>query len=54
MGAIAFTDDIKHGYKAVERAGRVLGTLAVCINEYVFMGQSATTSTKIFAAIALH
>lgn len=30
---IAFTDDIKHGYGAVERTGRVVSTLAVCINE---------------------
>jgi aarF domain-containing kinase len=36
LGALAFTDDLKHGYKAMERTGRVMGTLAVCINEYVF------------------
>ena len=30
---LAFTDDIKHSYKAVERTGRVVGTLFVCINE---------------------
>ena len=34
-GALAFTDDLKHGYHAMERTGRVMGTLAVCINEYV-------------------
>lgn len=32
--ALAFTDDIKHGYEAAERAGRVAAALAVCINEY--------------------
>jgi aarF domain-containing kinase len=32
---LAFTDDIKHAYKAVERTGRVVGTLFVCINEWV-------------------
>ncbi|KAK2003305.1 ABC1 family protein [Colletotrichum falcatum] len=33
-GAIAFTDDIKHGYETAERAGRVAAALAVCINDY--------------------
>ncbi|CCF35600.1 ABC1 family protein [Colletotrichum higginsianum] len=32
--ALAFTDDIKHGYEAAERAGRVAAALAVCINDY--------------------
>jgi aarF domain-containing kinase len=31
--AAAFTDDVKHAYNAVERTGRVVSTLAVCINE---------------------
>ncbi|WEW55479.1 hypothetical protein PRK78_000910 [Emydomyces testavorans] len=31
--ALAFSDDIKHGYIAAERTGRVITTLAVCINE---------------------
>jgi aarF domain-containing kinase len=31
--ALAFTDDVKHSYRAVERTGRVVGTLFVCINE---------------------
>jgi aarF domain-containing kinase len=31
--AVAFTDDVKHAYEAVERTGRVVSTLAVCINE---------------------
>jgi aarF domain-containing kinase len=31
--ALAFSDDIKHGYAAAERTGRVMTTLAVCINE---------------------
>lgn len=33
-GALAFSDNIKHGYEAAERSGRVLGCLAVNINEY--------------------
>jgi aarF domain-containing kinase len=30
---VAFTDDVKHAYKAIERSARVAGALAVCINE---------------------
>lgn len=33
-GVLAFGDDIKYGYDAAERAGRVAAALAVCINEY--------------------
>src|SRR6266487_754834 len=33
VAALAFSDDIKHGYIAAERTGRVMTTLAVCINE---------------------
>ncbi|KAI1958657.1 hypothetical protein LOZ58_005064 [Ophidiomyces ophidiicola] len=33
--ALAFSDDIKHGYTAVERTGRVVTALAVCINEFL-------------------
>jgi aarF domain-containing kinase len=32
-GALVFSNDIKHAYAAVERSGRVVSTLAVCINE---------------------
>ncbi|TVY81044.1 ABC1 family protein MCP2-like protein [Lachnellula suecica] len=32
--ALAFGDDLKHAYNAVERTGRVASTLAVCINDY--------------------
>ncbi|RAL59358.1 hypothetical protein DID88_006848 [Monilinia fructigena] len=31
---LAFTDDIRHAYEAVERSGRVVSTLFVCINDY--------------------
>ena len=34
-GTLFFTDDLKHGYAAVERSARVLSTLAVCMNEFV-------------------
>ncbi|KAI2627339.1 ABC1-domain-containing protein [Hypomontagnella submonticulosa] len=33
-GVLAFTDDIKSGYEATERAGRVATALAICINDY--------------------
>ncbi|TDZ26133.1 ABC1 family protein MCP2 [Colletotrichum sidae] len=33
-GVLAFTDDLKYGYDAAERAGRVAAALAVCINDY--------------------
>lgn len=33
VGALAFTDDIKYGYEAAERAGRVAAALAICVNE---------------------
>ncbi|KAI0134085.1 ABC1 family-domain-containing protein [Xylariales sp. AK1849] len=33
-GALAFTDDIKHGYETTERAGRVTAALAMCVNDY--------------------
>ncbi len=30
---LALGDDVKHAYEAAERTGRVVSTLAVCINE---------------------
>ncbi|GKT91084.1 ABC1 family protein [Colletotrichum tofieldiae] len=45
-GALAFTDDIKHGYEAAERAGRVAAALAVCINEYGFPLYRTTLNQK--------
>jgi aarF domain-containing kinase len=41
LGAISFTDDVKHAYEAVERTGRVVSTLALCINEYGFSNSLA-------------
>lgn len=34
---VAFGDDIKTSYEAVERAGRVAAALGICINEYVLL-----------------
>lgn len=39
--ALAFTDDIKSGYEAAERTGRVVITLAICINEYGMQNREA-------------
>lgn len=33
VGAVTFSGDARHFYRAAERSGRVVGTLAVCINE---------------------
>lgn len=32
-GALVFSDEIQHAYRAAVRSSRVVGTLAVCINE---------------------
>ena len=34
-GTLFFADDLKHGYAAAKRTGRVVSTLAVCMNEFV-------------------
>jgi hypothetical protein len=36
-GAVAFNDEARHVAVAVQRTGRVIGTLIVCVNEYVFL-----------------
>lgn len=33
VGAVVYSEELKHGYGAARRSGRVVGTLAVCINE---------------------
>lgn len=33
VGAAFFSNELKHAYHAAGRSGRVVGTLAVCINE---------------------
>ena len=33
-GLMAFGDDVKYTYEAVERTGRVATALAVCVNDY--------------------
>ncbi|KPM46234.1 ABC1 family protein MCP2 [Neonectria ditissima] len=46
-GALAFTDDIKNGYEAAERTGRVAAALAICINDYrTTLNARATTEDR--------
>lgn len=33
IGGVAFSDKVEHAYRAAARTGRVVGALAVCINE---------------------
>ncbi|PMD27315.1 ABC1 family protein-like protein [Hyaloscypha hepaticicola] len=45
--AVALTDDVKHTYRAAERTGRVVSTLAVCINDYrVTLNQNEKTEDE--------
>ncbi|OQE21069.1 hypothetical protein PENSTE_c012G09192 [Penicillium steckii] len=34
IGAVFYSEELQHGYGAARRSGRVVGTLAVCINDY--------------------
>ncbi|CAI7564288.1 unnamed protein product [Penicillium glandicola] len=34
LGAVTFSDQAEHAFQAAKRSGRVVGTLAVCINDY--------------------
>lgn len=54
VGAIVFTDEVKHAYLGVQRSGRVMGTLAVCINDYrVTLNQNEKTDDPEEQARAL-
>ena len=44
-----FGDDIRHGWLAAERTGRVVTTLALCINEY----ESPTAHSVAFNGLIL-
>lgn len=47
LTAVAFTEDVKHAYEAIERSGRVASTLAVCINDYrVTLNQNEKTEDE--------
>ncbi|KAL4906436.1 hypothetical protein BDW74DRAFT_150350 [Aspergillus multicolor] len=52
VGAFAFFDEVRHAYRAAARTGRVVGTLAVCINDYrVTLKQETSTSEERSEAI---
>ncbi|KAF7589663.1 hypothetical protein BBP40_003997 [Aspergillus hancockii] len=46
IGAVGFSDNFKHLHRAAVRTGRVVGTLAVCINDYRVTLNQETSSPK--------
>ncbi|KAL6234220.1 hypothetical protein BDW75DRAFT_213045 [Aspergillus navahoensis] len=56
IGAVAFSDDVRHIYHAAARTGRVVGTLAVCINDYrvTLKQETATPEERNQAIHACH
>ncbi|KAJ5176338.1 ABC1 family protein MCP2 [Penicillium canariense] len=52
IGALALSDNVKHVYGAARRSGRVVGTLAVCINDYrVTLNQAAAAPAEDHGAL---
>ncbi|KAL4978099.1 ABC1 family-domain-containing protein [Aspergillus desertorum] len=52
VGAVAFSDDVRHIYQAAARTGRVVGTLTICINDYrVTLNQETSTPEERNEAI---
>ncbi|PYH45191.1 ABC1 kinase family protein [Aspergillus saccharolyticus JOP 1030-1] len=50
--AVAYADEVQHYYRAAARTGRVVGALAVCINDYrVTLKQESFTSEERNEAI---
>ncbi|KAJ5811059.1 hypothetical protein N7447_010575 [Penicillium robsamsonii] len=44
LGAVTFSDQAQHAFQAAKRSGRVVGALAVCINDYrVTLKQDASS-----------
>ncbi|KAL4964812.1 ABC1 kinase family protein [Aspergillus stella-maris] len=56
VGAVTFSDDARHIYRAAARTGRVVGTLAVCINDYrvTLKAETATPEERSEAIHACH
>ena len=52
LSALPFGVDAKHVYGAVERTGRVVSTLAVCINEYAKCSLAITSGFMVDLTIA--
>ncbi|KAL4927220.1 ABC1 kinase family protein [Aspergillus undulatus] len=56
VGTVTFSDDARHIYRAAARTGRVVGTLAVCINDYrvALKAEYATPEERSEAIHACH
>ncbi|KAL5000689.1 ABC1 family-domain-containing protein [Aspergillus recurvatus] len=56
VGAVALSGDVRHIYHAAARTGRVVGTLAVCINDYrvTLKQETATPEERNKAICACH
>ncbi|KAJ5445145.1 hypothetical protein N7491_001227 [Penicillium cf. griseofulvum] len=46
LGAVTFSDQAQHAFQAAKRSGRVVGTLAVCINDYRVTLKQDTSSPE--------
>ncbi|KAJ5144001.1 uncharacterized protein N7515_002788 [Penicillium bovifimosum] len=46
LGAVTFSDQARHAYQAAQRSGRVVGALAVCINDYRVTLNQTTSSPE--------
>ncbi|KKK13912.1 hypothetical protein P175DRAFT_0487784 [Aspergillus ochraceoroseus IBT 24754] len=46
VGAVAFSDQVQHFYRAAQRTGRVVGALVVCINDYRVTLKQETASPE--------
>ncbi|KAJ5608285.1 hypothetical protein N7537_004904 [Penicillium hordei] len=52
LGTVTFSDQAEHAFQAAKRSGRVVGTLAVCINDYrVTLKQDASSPEEHNARI---
>lgn len=52
VGTWAFADEAQHAYQAAERTRRVVGALALCINEYVGYISRVHAPADFFVVIA--
>ena len=53
-GILSIGDDAKHFYTAAERTGRVMTTLAICINEYETSRHSSNELLTILMQLSHH
>lgn len=50
--ALAFTDEIRSSYEAVERTGRVVAALVICINEYAMVYRGEVRDPRLTDRLA--